>query len=205
MIVRLAAGADSSRIRRTAARAFAADPLITWMVGSDAHDVLETFFELPVSRYLGAGEVWVTDDVVAVAMWRPPAAAEADPRDIEVMQRAWSNLDGLTHARIATVTSLFEEHQPSEPHWYLGVLGVHPDWQGRGLARAVMASVRQRADANSVPMYLETATAADVAYYARLGFDIVDELQVLPDGPHIWTMSRRPGTATDSWAHRPGQ
>ena len=85
------------------------------------------------------------------------------------------------------------EHTPPEPHWHLNMLATHPDWQRRGLGGALMAAVFAVAEEAGLPCYLETETAANVAYYRRHGFDVRSEWDVsVPGepGPHMWGMLR---------------
>ncbi len=63
--------------------------------------------------------------------------------------------------------------------------------QRQGLGAAVMAPVAAVCRAEGLPMYLETATAANVAYYTHLGFHVRSEFDI-PDGPHLWCMLRHP-------------
>jgi GNAT superfamily N-acetyltransferase len=64
------------------------------------------------------------------------------------------------------------EHVPG-PHCYVPLLGVRPGSQGKGLSRAVMRPVFDRADREGVPVYLETVPEANVAIYTKLGFELV--------------------------------
>ena len=75
------------------------------------------------------------------------------------------------------------------PHLYLWVLGVDPEAQGRGIGRALLQDVIGRAEAQRVPVYLETATQANVAMYRRFGFQPFGELD-LPSGVHMWQLER---------------
>lgn len=43
-----------------------------------------------------------------------------------------------------------------EPHWYLWWLGVDPAHQGQSIGRALIQPVLERAEAESLPCYLET-------------------------------------------------
>ena len=74
-------------------------------------------------------------------------------------------------------------------HAYLWFLGVHPDEQGRGAGRALLADFDARADACGVPAYLETGTFENVAWYAGAGYEILGEL-ALPSGEPVWRMER---------------
>jgi GNAT superfamily N-acetyltransferase len=82
------------------------------------------------------------------------------------------------------------KHVPG-PHWYLPLLGVRPESQGRGLSRAVLQPIFDAADRQRVPVYLETMTEANVAIYRRLGFELKGFTE-LPEGLPNWEMVRAP-------------
>jgi len=69
---------------------------------------------------------------------------------------------------------LLEVH-PAEPHWYLAVLGVDPDSQGRGLGGAVLDVFLRQVDSEPEPVYLETDRASNVDFYRNRGFGLVAE------------------------------
>jgi ribosomal protein S18 acetylase RimI-like enzyme len=64
-----------------------------------------------------------------------------------------------------------------------------PAAQGRGLGTAVLAPVLEECDRDGVGAYLESSKESNVAYYARFGFRITEELR-LPRGPRLWLMWR---------------
>ncbi|HEY5860378.1 MAG TPA: GNAT family N-acetyltransferase, partial [Actinomycetota bacterium] len=66
-----------------------------------------------------------------------------------------------------------------------------PDRQRQGLASAAIAPVLERADHDRVTTYLETGAPENLAFYARAGFEVTDEV-VLPDGPAVWGLQRSP-------------
>jgi ribosomal protein S18 acetylase RimI-like enzyme len=79
----------------------------------------------------------------------------------------------------------------TERHWYLAVLGCDPRWQRRGVGTALLEPVLRRADSDGICTYLETQRDDNLAWYARFGFDVIEELQ--PRGcPPMWTMRRTP-------------
>jgi GNAT superfamily N-acetyltransferase len=78
---------------------------------------------------------------------------------------------------------------PREPHWYLGTLGVDPEVQGRGVGSALLAAWLAGADRDGLPAYLETDRERNVGFYARAGFELAGETQVL--GVRIWRMWRQ--------------
>jgi ribosomal protein S18 acetylase RimI-like enzyme len=94
--------------------------------------------------------------------------------------------------RLVRGFSAIERHHPEEPHHYLAVLGTDPSAQGQGLGTAVMRPVLEMCDADGVPAYLESSKERNVAYYARHGFRVRQELDVPGGGPRIWLMWREP-------------
>ncbi len=84
-----------------------------------------------------------------------------------------------------------ESRHPAAAHWYLAFLGTDPASQGRGLASACLAPVLARCDAEGTLAYLETATPANLPFYAGQGFAVTGEV-TLPGGPLLWLMTRPP-------------
>jgi len=48
----------------------------------------------------------------------------------------------------------FGKIRPNQRHWYVLILGVHPDHQGKGLGGELLRQVLQRADEDRVAVYL---------------------------------------------------
>ncbi len=82
------------------------------------------------------------------------------------------------------------KHIPG-PHWYVQLLGVRPDAQGKGLSRAVLRPVFEAADRDRVPVYLETATEPNVAIYQKLGFTLRGHRELTGGLPN-WELVREP-------------
>jgi GNAT superfamily N-acetyltransferase len=78
--------------------------------------------------------------------------------------------------------------------WYLALLVVHPDAQRGGIGGALQEHVYRDADRDQIPSYLETQKEANLAYYRRFGYELVQELHPVRQGPPLWTMRREPKT-----------
>jgi GNAT superfamily N-acetyltransferase len=188
--VRVAEPGDLARIVRTATRAFADDPVLRWFFPSEAEyaAAAPAAFERVGGDSIALGCAYVTADVVAAGMYFPPGRPEVQ-RDAPVGS---GQIPADLAERFAAFGMLKDEHTPAEPHWYLGVLATHPDWQRQGLGAAIVAPVADRCRAEGLPLYLETETVANVAYYRHLGFEVRSEWEVPMDGPHMWGMILRP-------------
>lgn len=192
--IRRATGDDLGRLSVTAMRSFTPDPLMRWLIPDDEQWAAMgvPFFGRAITNWLAHDETWCTDDVVALAAWIPPGRPELpDPpaSQAENDRPAAAPPEELME-RLAVLRPALDEHAPAEPHWYLQLLGTHPDWQRQGLGADLMAVMFERAATEGRPCYLETQTAANVAYYRHHGFEVRSEWDLPLDGPHMWGMLR---------------
>jgi ribosomal protein S18 acetylase RimI-like enzyme len=76
------------------------------------------------------------------------------------------------------------------PHWYLLIVAVDPELQGKGAGSALVKEGLARADAAGVPCYLETSEETNIGFYRRLGFEVVASAVLGQGGPPAWAMRR---------------
>jgi GNAT superfamily N-acetyltransferase len=196
--VRPADGADVGDLSRVLARAFYDDPVMSWMLPEARTRLRATtraFAGLARHHFLprGGSEVGRRDgEIGAATLWDPPG------------QRASSRLEELAmmpamlwafRSRVAAsirVQELMEKHHPTEPHWYLMLIGSDPDVRGAGFGQALMRSRLDRCDDERMPAYLENSNPGNEAYYLRFGFEIMGEMKLPDGGPSMWPMWREP-------------
>jgi GNAT superfamily N-acetyltransferase len=166
---------------RVLTAAFADDPLARWLLPGDQAEAAGDIVFGPLAHASAAhGELAVTPDATAAAVWLPRAA---DPPDQQPIPEA------LAHLR--TFMELTEARHPTGvAHLYLVLLGVVPGAQGRGLGGALLRERLDRADAAGLPAYLEATSRSSRALYERHGFRDTGDPIHLPDGPTIWPMWR---------------
>ncbi len=87
---------------------------------------------------------------------------------------------------------------PSEPHWYLALLGTDPDHQGKGYGTAAISPVLDICDRDGTPAYLESSKEQNVPFYERHGFEVTSTLDLSKGkGPRLWLMWREPRPPED--------
>ena len=183
------------------ARAFHDDPLQCYVFPDPAERASRSAAHfLPLLRYgLQFGEVLTTDGPPAgAAVWLGPSAWEITPE-----RAAASGLDGLPETLGAAAAERFfsalaavePHHYRDVPpdHWYVMVVGVSPEAQGKGLGRALLQPMIDRAEEEGLPCYLETAQPRNVEFYKRLGFQPLVETVEPQSGLRLWTFRRDPG------------
>jgi ribosomal protein S18 acetylase RimI-like enzyme len=191
--VRRAGKADLDGVCRALARSFEDDPVMEWIFPDPARRVAlnERFFRMRVRGLLKQDEVYTTDGHAGAAGWAQPGRWEMPPLEgLAFVLR----LLGMTRSRSALLARGWQKvdaAHPREPHWYLAILGTEPEAQGRGVGSALLEPVLEDCDRNEVPAYLESSKERNIAFYARHGFRVTEEL-TLPEGPPIWGMWRDP-------------
>lgn len=101
-------------------------------------------------------------------------------------------LAGQKFRDVCGAIPLIERHRPRDPHWYLDILGVDPAQARQGLGTALLQHGLARADEGGQPVFLDTLSQDNVAFYQRHGFEVSAEV-TLPDGLTVWCMLRRAG------------
>jgi GNAT superfamily N-acetyltransferase len=180
-------------LTRMLARSFDNDPLMTWMFPEaySRRSRLPRLFDALVRTALPLREVYTTEAVRGGAIWNPPGTFPLGWRTNARM--------GLTMARLlrgrfphcAAGLMYFDTHHPREPHWYLQMLGTDPQWQSKGVGSALLSRVLERCDSTGERVYLEASKEDNIAFYARHGFVVKEDMKV-PRGPTVWAMWRDP-------------
>ena len=177
------------------ARAFHDDPLQIYTLPDPAERAAlsPALFAAALRYGLLFGEVITTARApVGAAIWLGP-----DGWDITPERAAAAGFDRLggeigedaTERFFSALAAGEPYHRSAVPpaHWYVMVVGIAPEAQGKGLGRALLQPMIDRADAAGEPCYLETANPANVTFYERLGFDRVAEIVEPRSGLRFWT------------------
>lgn len=198
MTVRPLTDAEVPGAAALAADAFDRDPLFTHLYPEPARRArgLRIEFAAYLRRiYLPVGVVETADDLTGVAMWLPPEVADSLGWRERLLLPTIVRAVGWRRAYIALRDyAAFEAAFPDASCWYLGLLAVAPKAQGQGVGSTLLQAGLDRADRDGSPVYLETGTEANVAFYQRHGFCVTGTIS-LPYGPDHWAMWREPTSA----------
>jgi ribosomal protein S18 acetylase RimI-like enzyme len=193
--VRLATGDEWRPLGHLLAGAFDDDPVWQWVAPDPARRArhLGRAFGQLIRRRTRAGTVWTTDDLAGAAMWAEPGDWRETPGEMARMALPMAASIGLRRVRgRAAALSAMERHHPTEPHWYLAILGADPARRGQGIGGALMEPMMQRCDEQGMPAYLESSKEANLAFYHRHGFEVTGQVHLAPDCPPVWSMWRDP-------------
>jgi GNAT superfamily N-acetyltransferase len=182
-------------VSETLALAFHEDPVWSWAF-PDPERRLEqhrTVWRLVIESTLGDGWIWCTEDRSAAALWIAPGRPELSPEDERRLGPLLEEMMGAGAARVLDTFERFEAAHPRErDHFYLSLLGTHPERRGRGIGMGLLAETLKRIDGERSPAFLESSNPANDHRYERLGFAPCGEFELGENGPVVTQMWRDP-------------
>lgn len=189
---RIATTSDLDGLTATLTAAFEHDPLWSWAFPDPAD--LAVWWRFNIASALRYPWVWINGDYTAASIWIPPDGTELTEEEEAQVEAVVSDLIGPRAPEVIELLQRFDASHPEDPpHYYLSLLGIHPDHRGEGLGMALLSENLERMDAEGVPSYLESSNPGNNHRYERLGYRKVGEFTT-PDGERtVATMWRDVG------------
>jgi ribosomal protein S18 acetylase RimI-like enzyme len=188
--IKTAMASDEASIVDVIVLAFSTDPAARWLY-QDPHQYL-THFPSFVRAFGGNafahGSAHYVDGYAGAALWLPPNIYPDEDALIGLFQRTVAARDQ------ETMFAIFEQmgrYHPSEPHWYLPLIGVDPSQQGKGYGSALLTHTLMPCDRDHTCAYLESSNPKNIPLYARHGFELLGTIQV-GTSPPVFPMLRKP-------------
>lgn len=181
---------DEERAIATITMAFIADPIVRWFI-RDSGRYLKywpPFVKAFGGRSVEQGSADVADDFAGVALWLPPGVGSDEEAMGEVAAEAVPESE---HGEKFGFMGQMGEFHPTEPHWYLPLIGVDLPYIGRGLGSALLRHAIARSDKDGVACYLEATSPLSKPLYERFGFEEIGVIQ-FGTSPPMWPMFRKP-------------
>lgn len=139
-----------------------------------------------------------TSTTAGIAIWTRPGQWKVPTASMLRGMGLIARSGGVRLPRmLGRLAALEKEHPPLPEHWYLEVLGVVPELQGRGLGSVLLRRRLAQLDAEQLPAYLESSNSRNLTLYERHGFVVTKEL-LFRHGPPQWLLWRDPQPASAS-------
>jgi ribosomal protein S18 acetylase RimI-like enzyme len=131
-------------------------------------------------------------NLVAAANINPPHLIPAPTKLEQSFEALGRTLGTQAIARFNAFADACDPLEPSEPHFYLGMIGVAPDAQGYGYARELLDALHEMsaADADSTGTCLTTELAANLGLYKHFGYRTMGRAVTADGELESWTMFR---------------
>jgi len=157
--------------------AFSTDPMARWSLPDPLTylNVMPSLVRAFGARAFDSQSAYCLDACRGAALWLAPGAEPDSERLLTLMQ------DNAPPEILADLMGVFEQmgqYHPTEPHWYLPLIGVDPACQGQGHGSTLMRHGVDRCDRDGLPAYLESSNPRNISLYLRHGFEIMGEIQV---------------------------
>ncbi len=193
---------DLRAAAQTLSNAFQSDPLYNFTVPNPEHRSrwLPIFKREILRITLPFGETYVALDSAG----RPLGAMALTPPG-KFPHPWWANARMTVNAilfptpwcptlskawKLRRYAEVFDEIHFRGPHWYVDTIGIDALYQGQGIGTALMRRAIELSTSNSMPIWLETQTEANVGYYQSFGFRVTVQKHPVPGGPPTWGMLR---------------
>ena len=192
-IARRASSDEADHVATIIALAFVNDPLwshaLNRIDGRTEHHAV--FWRLFVEGALRYPWTWLTSGGEATSTWIPPGGTELSPEQEERLRvMAYEHLGPRAEDFLELLARFDAAHPHGEPHYYLSLLGTHPDHVGKGWGMRLLADNLASIDAEHLPAYLESSNPANNHRYASVGFEPFGEFTFPGNGPLVTTMWR---------------
>jgi len=191
--------ADKSRVLEILTEAFWNDPHIIWFTGNGPKKKkrIKTMMSHAFESAILRGEVYLTTDQQAVAIWRNSENSGFTFRQL------LENIKFLAHFGLKKVKAigalekkLKAGYPKNEPYHYLFILGTSNKGRGKRLSSLLMNFILAESDAKGIPTYLETSNIDNIPIYNKKGFIRYGTLDVDGNDPvTINLMVRNPSNA----------
>jgi ribosomal protein S18 acetylase RimI-like enzyme len=192
--VKVATESEKDAVIDTLKLAFGSDPATRWVWPDPQKYLLHfsAFAKAFGGRAFVNKTAYYIGNYSAAALWLSP---NIEP-DIDTML-------GLLHTTTSEeaqniLPRVFEKmgsFHPTEPHWYLPLLGVDPLYYGKGLGSILMKYASKIFDKDNSLAYLESSNPKNIPFYQRHGFEQLGTIEV-DEFPPLFPMLRKPQKLT---------
>ena len=174
----------------TVVLAFSADPVARWFY-PDPHQYLlhlPSFVRAFAGKAFEHNSAYYVDGYLGAALWLPPDVHPDENALIELLQRT---IPEENQQNIFAFIEQMDSSHPSEPHWYLPMIGVDPAHQHQGYGSALLERTLLACDRDHRLAYLESSSPKSIPLYERHGFELLGTIQV-GKSPPLFPMQRKP-------------
>jgi ribosomal protein S18 acetylase RimI-like enzyme len=182
--------------------ALAVDPFYVEMEKSVEHpldpkEAMLRYYDYSIHEAEQFGHLWRPEEPpFGVSVWSVPLTPDEASKKSEAKKSFILTCMGKrslqTYEEIVGFMSKASESVVAESDWYLSILGILPEFQGKGLGGDLVRPILQQADEAGIASYLETFTPRNMSFYERLGYQAIASFSEPVTKSDYWIMRREP-------------
>lgn len=143
-------------------------------------EVLIKYFDFAIEEAKQYGLFYTLDkQAVGASIWLKPNSPQLNKQQNEAKKSFLKNQFGekslAIYQEMAALMNEKEANLVGDDWWYLSILAVAKNQQGKGLGKALMQPILAQTDALGVTTYLETFTEGNLHFYGKLGYEVAVE------------------------------
>ena len=180
-------------------RAFQEDPTFTEIISEETERIenLIHLFKFVIKYGLKYGLVIMTSGMEGISVWLPPE---------KTVITTWKAIKSGAFSLVLKIKSktlnlqrkidnyMEDMHKRlvPDPHWFLPVIGVEPEYQGLGHGKNMLSFMINHIEEERLPIYLETNSTKNVQFYNKFDFFVLHKEKIPYIGLKQWFMLRNP-------------
>jgi len=170
--------------------AFSADPVTRWLYPGPHQYLLHLpcFVRAFAGKAFEHNSAYYVDGFLGAALWLPPNVRPDENALFSLLKRT---IPEENQQEVFSFVEQMDSYHPSEPHWYLPMIGLDPAKQGYGFGSALLQHALERCDSEGELAYLESSSPKSIPFYQRHGFEQMGTIQV-GSSPPLFPMLRKP-------------
>jgi len=181
-------------------RAFQTDPILQYAFPDkfERERGAPCFFRVNLSYSIRYGETYATSpNLEGVAIWLPSDNYHMTfwktLRSVPLPTRFGLIRGGVSHRLKYFLEHVDLMHKRLAPfkHWFLQIIGVAPQFQGKGYASKLLRPMLARIDNEGLACYVETMNRNNVSLYEHFGFRVVERSTIPGTNFNVWAMLRK--------------
>jgi len=184
----------------TLVQAFYNDRLVCYILPDDnsRKEFISWFYSRWIQLLMKFNTVFVEDNVRGVAVCVPPKLFPHIPLSYQLRAGLLKALPKLGLKNLWKPIRVYFDSQKrttdevKEPSWILDILGVQPEFQGKGIGTALVQHLISLSNQDKVPAYLITHNERNIVFYEKNGFKLLKKEHSLPDGPPTCSLIYNP-------------
>lgn len=160
-------------------------------------EALLKYFDFSIQEAKKYGVCYTKNNqTIGASLWHKPQTDEDWKQQSKAKKAFLKEHFGLeslaVYKKIASSMEEMEETVIEDHYWYLSILAVAKNHQGKGYGRQLLTPILAEADKLGIPTFLETFTKGNLVFYGKLGYEVVAEYLEPTLDKTCWILVRQP-------------